>query len=234
MFGAETLAGNNFPAGESQSVTGDVQTLFAKFGGDVGSSWAWQAGLSALLADANDRATDNAATGASAVFNGNSDLYGADVVWKWAPDGNTTHRNLILQAEYFYRDESGTLNVTDGSNAGSLKYNGDQTGWYAQAVYQFMPQWRAGARYDRLTSDNHLSVISLGGYASATALIQDSGLDDDGHDPHRWSAMLDWSPSEFSRLRAQYDRDSSRLNGADNQWSLQYIMSIGSHGAHLF
>jgi hypothetical protein len=97
-----------------------------------------------------------------------------------------------------------------------------------------MPHWRAGARYDRLTSDNRLSVISLGGYASADTLIADSGLDDDGHDPDRWSAMLDWSPSEFSRLRAQYDRDNSGLNGTDNQWSLQYIMSIGSHGAHLF
>ncbi len=234
MFGAETLAGSNFPAGESQSVKGDVQTVFAKLGGDVGSSWAWQAGLSALLAEPNDRSTNNAATGASTVFNGSSDLYGADVVWKWAPDGNATRRNLILQAEYFYRDESGKVNVSDGSNDGLLKYNGDQTGWYAQAVYQFMPRWRFGARYDRLTADNHLNVISLGGFADADALIQDSGLDDDGHDPHRWSAMFDWSPSEFSRLRAQYDRDNSRLNGTDNQWSLQYIMSIGSHGAHLF
>jgi hypothetical protein len=234
MFGAETLAGNNFPAGESHSVTGDVQTLFAKFGGDVGSSWAWQAGLSALLANANDRSTENAATGAGTLFNGDSDLDGADVVWKWAPEGNPTLHNLILQAEYFYRDESGKVNVSDGSNDGLLKYNGDQTGWYAQAVYQFMPQWRIGTRYDRLTSDNHLSVLSLGGYASDAALIADSGLDDEGHDPHRWSAMLDWSPSEFSRLRAQYDRDDSRLNGTDNQWSLQYIMSLGSHGAHLF
>jgi len=234
MFGAETLAGNNFPAGESQSVAGDVQTLFAKFGGDVGASWAWQAGMSALLANANDRSTDNPASGAGTVFNGDSDLYGADVVAKWAPNGNPQIHNLILRGEYFYRDESGKVNVSDGGNDGLLKYNGDQTGWYAQAVYQFMPQWRIGTRYDRLTSDNHLNVISLGGFADADALIQDSGLDDDGHDPHRWSAMLDWSPSEFSRLRAQYNRDNSRLNGTDNQWSLQYIMSMGSHGAHLF
>ena len=234
MLGGEALAGNNFPAGESSSVIGDVHTLFAKFGGDVGYSWAWQAGLSALLANANDRTTDNAASGATTLFNGDSDLYGADMVWKWAPNGNTTLHNLILQGEYFYRDESGKVDVSDGSNDGLLKYNGDQTGWYAQAVYQFMPQWRIGTRYDRLTSDNHLSVISLGGYTSGAALIQDSGLDDDGHEPHRWTAMLDWSPSEFSRLRAQYDRDASRLNGTDNQWSLQYIMSLGSHGAHLF
>ncbi|MGW8309698.1 MAG: hypothetical protein ACWGNB_01425 [Thiogranum sp.] len=234
MFGAEALAGNNFPGGESQSVSGDVRTLFAKFGGDVGAGWAWQAGISALLANANDRSTENAASGAGTIFNGDSDLYGADMVWKWAPDGNPQIHNLLLRGEVFYRDESGKVNVTDGGNNGLLKYNGDQTGWYAQAVYQFMPQWRFGTRYDRLTSDNHLNVLSLGGYSDADALVRDSGLDDDGHDPHRLSAMLDWSPSEFSRLRLQYDRDNSRLDGTDNQWSLQYIMSIGSHGAHMF
>lgn len=234
MFGAETLAGNNFPGGESQSVAGDVQTLFAKFGGDVGASWAWQAGLSALLANANDRNTENKPSGASTVFNGDSDLYGADIVWKWAPGGNPEIHNLVLRGEYFYRDESGNLNVLDGGNDGLLKYNGNQTGWYAQAVYQFMPQWRMGVRYDRLSSDNHLKVVNLGGYADAAALVAASGLDDEGHDPHRVSAMLDWSPSEFSRLRAQYDRDNSRASGTDNQWSLQYIMSMGSHGAHLF
>jgi hypothetical protein len=229
LFGAETLAGNNFPGGDSESVKGDVQTLFAKFGSDVGSSWAWQAGFSALLADANDRAAAD-----NTLFNGDSDLYGVDLVWKWAPNGNPQHHNLILQGEFFYRDESGKVNVTDGVNNGLLSYNGDQTGWYAQSIYQFMPQWRFGARYDRLTSDNDLDAINLGGYADASALIQDSGLDDNGHDPHRWSAMVDWSPSEFSRLRAQYNRDNSRLNGTDNQWSLQYIMSLGSHGTHLF
>ena len=49
-----------------------------------------------------------------------------------------------------------------------------------------------------------------------------------------WSLMLDWAPSEFSRLRAQYNRDNSRPGGADDQWSLQYIMSLGAHGAHAF
>lgn len=44
--------------------------------------------------------------------------------------------------------------------------------------------------------------------------------------------MLDWSGSEFSRLRLQYNRDESRANATDNQWYLQYIMSLGAHGAH--
>ena len=36
--------------------------------------------------------------------------------------------------------------------------------------------------------------------------------------------MLDYAPSEFSRLRLQYNRDQSQAE-ADNQWYLQYIMS---------
>ena len=46
--------------------------------------------------------------------------------------------------------------------------------------------------------------------------------------------MLDWSGSEFSRVRLQYARDLSRPGAPDNQVVLQYIMSLGAHGAHKF
>ena len=45
--------------------------------------------------------------------------------------------------------------------------------------------------------------------------------------------MLDWSPSEFSRLRLQYT-DDRVLEESEGIWYLQYIMSIGAHGAHQF
>jgi hypothetical protein len=45
--------------------------------------------------------------------------------------------------------------------------------------------------------------------------------------------MLDYSHTEFSRFRVQYNRDESYAV-ADNQWYLQYIMSLGAHGAHRF
>jgi hypothetical protein len=61
-----------------------------------------------------------------------------------------------------------------------------------------------------------------------------TALDKRGHDPQRVSAMLDFSSSEFSRLRLQYNRDASRANAGDNQWFLQYILSLGAHGAHAF
>jgi hypothetical protein len=38
---------------------------------------------------------------------------------------------------------------------------------------------------------------------------------------------------EYSRLRLQYTRDYT-LPEADNQFFLQYVMSLGAHGAHAF
>jgi hypothetical protein len=46
--------------------------------------------------------------------------------------------------------------------------------------------------------------------------------------------MVDWSPSEFSRIRLQIARDDSRQGQPDNQVFLQYIVSLGAHGAHTF
>ena len=46
--------------------------------------------------------------------------------------------------------------------------------------------------------------------------------------------MLDYSPSEFSRLRLQLAHDNSRQGLPDKQLFVQYIMSLGAHGAHQY
>ena len=46
--------------------------------------------------------------------------------------------------------------------------------------------------------------------------------------------MLDFNPSEFSRIRVQFAQDKSRQGITDNQAFVQYQMSIGAHGAHQF
>ena len=54
-------------------------------------------------------------------------------------------------------------------------------------------------------------------------------------DPDRVSLMLDWIPSEFTRLRAQYAWDDARADGRrDRQLRLQYLFGIGAHGAHKY
>jgi hypothetical protein len=46
--------------------------------------------------------------------------------------------------------------------------------------------------------------------------------------------MIDYSWSEFSRLRLQFAQDKSMQGVTDHQFTLQYIMSLGAHGAHKF
>jgi len=236
-LGGETFRGARFPGGEATDTLGNIQTVFAKLGGDVGSSHSWQAGLSQMWVNDVDRSSSGHTHGDvdeedSDSFTGDSNLTIADLVWKWAPNGNPTDRNMKLQAEYFYRHEDGTDTFTEGGDSALLDYDGRQQGFYAQVVYQFMPRWRIGARYDWMGSDNDLAVIDAGGL-DPNEVLEENVFNSDGYDPSRWSLMADWSPSEFSRLRLQYNRDKSQPV-VDNQWTLQYIMSLGAHGAHEF
>ena len=152
------------------------------------------------------------------LFTGDVDMWMAEFVWKWSPNGNWKQRNFKFQFEYLQRRETGMYLLTDGQE---LPWNVDQDGWYAQAVYQFMPGWRLGARLEALSSDDPGPAFD----GTALALA--------GSSPSRYSLMADWSNSEFSRLRLQYTRDKAGDTG-DNQWGLQYILSIGAHGKHSF
>ena len=235
-LGGETLRGNRFPGGDASKTSGNSHSLFTKLGGDLGSSHSWQVGLSQLWVDARDRRGSGHSHGggdsASEAFTGDSNLTVADFVWKWAPNGNPRHRNFKFQSEFFYRKEDGRNDFTEDGDTAVLDYDGSQKGLYAQAVYQFTQRWRIGTRYDWLSADNNLKLRNPGGLDPGE-VMEETALNNDNHDPWRWSLMADWSPSEFSRLRLQYNRDRSRPL-TDQQWMMQYIMSLGSHGAHEF
>lgn len=212
--GLEAGNGQSFPAGGSHSGLGSW-AAFAKTGGDIGDSASWQLGLSHYQAD--DIEGREATTHE---FSGDSKLNGIDLVYKWSPNGNATERSLVLQTEYFTRDESGSVEAATGDSS----IDANQKGWYAEGIYKFKPHWRTGLRYDSLSSDNT---------GSNAAILQTAGLLDEGHDPSRTSAMVEWIPSEFSRLRLQVNHDNSTQQ-SDNQVILQYTQALGSHGAHQF
>jgi hypothetical protein len=98
-----------------------------------------------------------------------------------------------------------------------------------QGVYQFRPRWRAGARYDALDS----GTPAIGLVESGALTAEDFALLSHAT-PSRTSLMVDWNPSEFSRLRAQISWDDARNAATDEQFFLQYIYSLGVHGAHKF
>jgi len=221
QIGAEAFNGNRLTEGDEDI---GVYTVNTRFGGDIGVSQSWQAGLSYLrnrqlhgdhhdehADDHDDHGHDDHGHGDhdhghGAAYTGEN-LYIADLVWKWSPDGNTRQQQLTLSGEYLYADE---LN----EHARSSDYH---QGWYTSAVYRFTPQWSVGARYGRVD------------------LKEAHG--DHFHDQQlkETDVMLAWSRSHFSTLRLQYTHQSAHgFDDADNTVTLQYVMTFGAHGAHDF
>ena len=262
-IGGGIFRGDDTPFGGSRSGR-EAWSAFARLGGDTGPNSAWRIGGYFLDGEARNRSGGNlhahgeddgheeeaheedeeeheddhageeddhmdfAEFLSDGMFTGDTRLYGIDFRHTWAPTGNARDRELILQGEYFWRDESGDYvlqeeneECTDPMDRSTCEIhledvteslNGDSRGWYAQAVYKFSPRWRVGARYARLSTPDDAEL---------------------SHDPEAVSAMIDWTNSEFGRIRFQYNRESLTRED-DDQFILQYIMSLGAHGAHSF
>jgi hypothetical protein len=225
-FGAEGGKPVEFPFPESDHNANGFQTgtLFAHLGDDIGVSSSYRVGIWAL--HAQNQVTDAPVpaldfTGVTnTLTGGDNKLWGVDLVYKWAPNGDPVYTNFKLTAEWMHRTLDGTL--TSGANTGP--FTAHQSGWYVQGVYQFHPYWRVGLRYDQLNEGTYDLGTGLAG----------TGLAPPEFTPKRWTTMVDWSPSEFSRFRLQYNQDKSQQGITDNQWLLQYIFSLGTHGAHKF
>src|SRR5574343_566552 len=160
-IGAELGRGANFPGTDRNGNGAGAVAAFAHVGGDVGIAHSWRAGLSWLRTRAKDREghfEDVNDLEAQGLFTGRSSTWIADFVWKWAPNGNPQRRNFKFQGEYFQRRETGNLSCLDEEKVGnacavepptsnpSAAYRTRQSGWYAQGVDQFTPNWRAGLR----------------------------------------------------------------------------------------
>jgi len=227
-LGAEVGKGRGFPGTERAKNGSGAGILFMHVGDDIGIEQSWRAGASLHRTRRVDAksvvVSDLSGTPVTNLFSGDSQTVGLDLVWKYAPNGNLRERYLKVQGEYFRRKQSGDLTYdTAGVNTPD-SYAVTYSGFYVQSVYQFMPHWRIGARYDRLDP----------GVAQVGALNAGNVISDYAFTPTRTTLMLDYSPSEFSRLRAQLAHDQSRQGLADNQFFLQYIMSLGAHGAHRY
>jgi len=237
-LGAEFSSGDQFPGSDRNKNGVGGSSIFGHIGGDIGPSYAWRTGLSNLKFSPLDRSYEDVDSMGGAVsnsFTGTAKLWIVDGVLKWAPNGNASHTNFKLQGEYFRSKQDGVSTYDDSAGSavfGALSdsFSTDQSGWYAQGVWQFIPRWRVGYRYDTLrygTVNNGIVNNALGPTAADFPVLA-------SHNPTRNTLMFDWNPSEFSRLRLQFASDKSRLGATDNQVFLQYIYSLGAHGAHKF
>jgi len=197
-IGGEVGSGEAFPGSDRNKNGIGSGALYAHTGGDVGDSHSWRGGVSWLHTKSDERSAKD-------------DTGIVDFVWKWAPNGNARQTSFKVQGEYFRRKEKGENAMDSPVVVDPASYSLTQNGWYLQAVYQPIPMWRVGVRYDSL----------------------DPGAADPCN-PRKWSAMVDWSPSEFSRVRLQFARSQTAAEVTDNQVFVQYILSLGAHGAHKY
>jgi hypothetical protein len=222
---AEVGRGRPFPGSGTGRNGPGAFALIAHTGGDVGDSNSWRAGLSRLDARATDQqvmGTGASGSGVIDAFTGSTHVWVADGVWKWAPHGNAVYTNFKLQGEYLRSTRSGTLDFDVASVDRGGAYRALQSGWYLQGVYQPIRYWRVGVRAEQVSP------------GSPEYGANEAALRNFDYHPHKSSLMIDYSPSEFSRVRLQFARDRAHEGLPDNELLLQYLMSLGAHGAHAF
>jgi hypothetical protein len=223
LLGIEVLQGdtNSLLFGQDDNWGPHAFSAFAKVSIDTSENSTLYAGPWVMFGSTNsaDILSADTLTGNTFSLRGDSSLYGMEALWKW----KSGLHGVTLQGEYLYLVQNGDLTSSDPTgafvSADHLKRH--QDGAYIQAMYRY-DRWRAGARYDRLEIfDNTFKVAGV--------QQQFSGK------PWRTSASLEYNPTEFSRIRAQFTHDRSDRNArVNNEGILQLTFSIGAHGAHPF
>ena len=160
--------------------------------------------------------------GASAAFGPNetgtdlrSEIYGMDIYWKWkAANAQAGFPFVSWQTEALYQRFDAGADPDASLNAEVLR----DWGFYSQVLWGFRPRWVAGLR---------------GEYASGNHGEYDPN-DVFRGERTRISPELTFYPSEFSKIRLQYNYDHGALFGTEHSVWLQFEFLLGAHGAHKF
>ena len=171
--------------------------------------------------------TQTVLAGVSGAFGSNetgadsrTQIYGADLLYKW----KSSHAEggfpfVKWQTEFMYRRFQAGHGADDSFPVAETFHD---WGLYSQVLWGFKKGWVAGIRGDYVH-------------------MQDSEFTDDLDRQSRWriSANLTWYPTEFSKIRLQYNQDFLERNfflSAREVESvfLQWEFILGSHGAHKF
>jgi len=234
-FGFEAGHGSGFPGGSDHD--DQAYSSYIKWGDDWSVESSWQLGLSWYDTSFSEREGGGHAHGGggpAAVFttqNTDSTVWGIDAVYKWAPMGNSKNQQLILQAEYFERDEDGHVNLSEDANFFNAAYEGKQKGYYLQGIYKFKPRWKTGLRYDWISADNRFGDLIESG-VDFDEFSEDTEFNND-NPIKRWSSMISYSKPELWRVRLQYNHIDVAGN-VDDQLFLQFTLMLGAHGAHRY
>jgi hypothetical protein len=168
--------------------------------------------------------------GASAAFGPNSSggdtdtqIYGMDLFWKWkSPQHHAGFPFVTWQTEALVRRfEAGSF-AGDADIPALPAETITDFGVYSQIAYGFRKGWVAGLRGEYLWPKEKADYEEIV-----------------GGDPNRASRLrispnLTWYPSEFSKVRLQYNYDHRNQIGDDHSVWVQFEFLLGTHAAHKF
>ncbi len=152
--------------------------------------------------------------------NSRTQIYGADLLYKWkSPRAEGGFPFLKWQTEAMYRRYQAGRGVDQSFPVAETFHD---WGMYSQVIWGFRKGWTTGIRGDVLQ-------------------MQNSAYTDDPtrQSRSRISGDITWYPTEFSKLRLQYNHDFLDANDflpasqADSIF-LQFEFILGAHGAHKF
>ena len=146
-----------------------------------------------------------------------TEIFGADLFWKWKPENShggfpfVSWQTEALSGRYgLAEDLSGPTRLP----AENLR----DWGFYSQLLWGFQRGWVAGLRGEHVDGNR--------GAFDADDVFRGERT--------RLSPALTWFPSEFSKIRLQYNYDRGEFIGTEHSVWLQLEFSLGAHGAHKF
>jgi len=213
----ETVAGRQLIERDVRGLADVLYLTRLRTSFDLAEDLTLVGGLSALFGP-NATATDT-----------HTRIYGADVYFKWRPlESNQGWPFLAWQTEALWRryQAAPVLDAEGAEAAGRTTL--DDAGLYSQLLWGFSRPWVVGVRYDRARGERTAFSLPDGDYASSLDALRDSR--------QRYSAVLSYYPSEFSKLRLQYNYDRAEFRSASDAHSayVQFEILFGAHGAHKF
>jgi len=148
--------------------------------------------------------------------NASTQILGADLYWKWRPvNAHQGFPFVSWQTEWLFRRYDAAERVGEGGTALPSETLRDW-GLYSQLLWGFTRGWVAGLRGEYVTGNN-------------ATFVSDGRLD-----RARISPNLTWYPTEFSKIRLQYNYDHIEQWGDEHSVWLQLEFLIGAHAAHKF
>jgi type II secretory pathway pseudopilin PulG len=148
-------------------------------------------------------------------FHQYTQIYGTDIYWKWKPaNAHAGFPFVSWQTEALYQTYNAAADPTASLPNETLR----DWGFYSQVLWGFKPRWVAGLRGEYVDGNS-------GAY--------------DPYDVFRGqrtrvSPDLTFYPSEFSKIRLQYNYDQGVLFGTGHSVWLQFEFLLGAHAAHKF